>query len=357
MYDAERTLIHATAVARNGSKPSDRCAYQRYAAPGNARPDTSNRGEAGPRASSRGVEMRSPGLEDRNDVPAAAPDAPRPASLPTPTSSPLALRGTPPRASPEELTAAEQFRSIGLAELDQVRLLDRIDTKWFFHRTLVPELLARLKVDYFILETAGARIATYDSLYFDTPELAFYRQHHNKQKTRLKVRFRQYVESNLAFAEVKHKTNTGRSVKHRKPVSSIETELGPIGTELLSTETDLEPLSVVPTLRNTFARLTLARADYAERVTIDLGLGFVSATGHADLRDLAVVELKQAKRGDSPVANVLSDLGIKSSSLSKYCLGVAWTIPHAKRNNFKRLIQRLVNVGSEAAPARRYDVS
>lgn len=296
------------------------------------------------------------GTADRAGMAPRAPDPLRPASPPA-GGSPLALRGAPPQASPEELAAAGKFRSIGLDELSQVRLLDRIDTKWFLHRSLVPELLAGLRDDYFILETAGTRIASYDSLYFDTPDLTFYRQHHNKQKTRLKVRFRQYVESNLTFAEIKHKTNTGRTVKNRVAVSSIETELGPIGAQLVPPDSGLEPLSVVPTLRNAFARLTLARTDYAERVTIDLGLGFVSATGHADLRDLAVVELKQASRGESPVARVLTDLGIPSSSLSKYCLGVAWTIPHAKRNNFKRLMQRLVSVGSTMPAVRRSRVS
>ncbi len=295
--------------------------------------------------------------EGREGRSASAAEARRVDLPPAGVSSPLTLRGAPPRATPAELVAAGQLQSIGLKELDQVRLLDRIDTKWFFHRSLVPGLLARLRNDYFILETAGTRIATYDSLYFDTPELAFYRQHHNKQKTRLKVRFRQYVESNLTYAEVKHKTNTGRSVKQRVPVSSIETELGPVGAQLVSAETGLEALRVVPTIRNTFARLTLARSDYAERVTIDLGLGFVSATGHADLPDLAVLELKQGSRAESPVAVALADLGVPSSGLSKYCLGVAWTIPHAKRNNFKRLMQRLVGVGSAAPAARRSDVS
>jgi hypothetical protein len=132
-------------------------------------------------------------------------------------SSRLALRGPPPQPSPDELAAARQFQSIGLEELSRVSLLDRIDTKWFFHRSLVPELLARLGDNYFILEAAGTRIASYDSLYFDTPELTFYRQHHNKQKTRVKVRFRQYVESNLTYAEIKHKTNTGRTAKRCRP--------------------------------------------------------------------------------------------------------------------------------------------
>jgi hypothetical protein len=270
--------------------------------------------------------------------------------------SPLAIRGATPAPTAEELAAVRQFQAIGLEELDHVRLLDRIDTKWFFHRSLVPQLIACLCGDYFILETAGTRIASYDSLYFDTPELSFYRQHHNKRKPRLKVRFRQYVESDLTFVEVKHKTNTGRSVKHRVPVSSIETELGPLGSELVSAETDLEPLRIVPTIRNTFARLTLVRNDYSERVTIDLGPAFVSATGNADLPDLAVVELKQSGRAASPVANVLADMDIPSSSLSKYCLGVAWTIPNAKRNNFKRLMRRLVRVELTAPASRRADV-
>jgi hypothetical protein len=270
---------------------------------------------------------------------------------------PLGLTGAPPpSATAEEQAAAARFEAIGLPELDLVQLLDRIDTKWFFHRSLIPELLARLRDDYVILETAGTRIASYDSLYFDTPELAFYRQHHNKQKTRLKIRFRQYVESHLTFVEVKHKTNTGRSVKQRVPVSSIETALGPVGEGLVTAETGLDPVRFHPTIRNTFARLTLARSDFSERVTIDLGLAFVSATGHAELPDLAVVELKQGRRAESPVSVALAELGVPSSSLSKYCLGVAWTIPHAKRNNFKRLMQRLVRVGRSAPASRRSDV-
>ena len=292
-----------------------------------------------------------------DSLPAVAAESARPTAPTSLASSRLGLRGTPPVAVAGELAAASQFQPIGLEELDRVRLLDRIDTKWFFHRSLVPELLGRLSDDYFILETAGTRIARYDSLYFDTPELAFYRQHHNKQKTRLKVRFREYVESHLTFAEVKHKTNTGRSVKHRVAVSSIETELGPIGAQLVMAETGMEQFRFVPTIRNTFVRLTLARIDYAERVTIDVGLGFVSATGHADLPDLAVVELKQGRRGASPVASALADLRVPSSSLSKYCLGVAWTIPHAKRNNFKRLMQRLVRVGPAAPTTRRTDAA
>lgn len=109
-------------------------------------------------------------------------------------------------------------------------------------------------------------------------------------------------------------------------IIDIQTRLGSAGEQLVSAETGIDPSRLGPALRDTFARLTLARRDYSERVTVDLGLAFESASGRADLPDLAVVELKQSKRAASPVAVALAEMGVSSSSLSKYCLGVAWTI-------------------------------
>jgi SPX domain protein involved in polyphosphate accumulation len=66
-----------------------------------------------------------------------------------------------------------------------------------------------------VLEINGARLHHYQTLYFDTRDFALYSQHHNGQRARYKVRVREYLDSEMAFLEVKRKTNQNRTIKSR----------------------------------------------------------------------------------------------------------------------------------------------
>ncbi|MBK8341295.1 MAG: VTC domain-containing protein [Flavobacteriales bacterium] len=74
---------------------------------------------------------------------------------------------------------------------------------------------------YRLLEVDGVRGAEYRSLYFDSPALRHYLDHHNGRTLRSKVRFREYVGSGLCFLEVKRKTGTGRTDKARRREDAI----------------------------------------------------------------------------------------------------------------------------------------
>ena len=99
--------------------------------------------------------------------------------------------------------------------MDNVRLMDRTDTKFSFHSSQLFSILDDIKFDYTALEISGKRFAEYHTLYYDTKKLDLYMHHQNGGLNRYKVRHRTYVDSQLGFLEVKFKNNKERTKKTR----------------------------------------------------------------------------------------------------------------------------------------------
>ena len=97
------------------------------------------------------------------------------------------------------------FSPISLDEMDDVKLMSRTDTKFTFQSEKLPSLLKKMMPFYRVLSINGDLIHDYKSLYFDTDDRKFYLDHHNRRVNRHKVRFREYVGSDLTFLEIKRK--------------------------------------------------------------------------------------------------------------------------------------------------------
>ena len=105
----------------------------------------------------------------------------------------------------------ETFSPISLGEMDSIRLMNRIDTKYLTTTSVLVRLLEDAAArGYRALETDGTRLCPYDTLYYDTPELQMFLDHHNRRLVRQKVRTRTYVGSGQTFLEIKRKNNHGR---------------------------------------------------------------------------------------------------------------------------------------------------
>ena len=57
------------------------------------------------------------------------------------------------------------LRTISFDELDQVKLLDRQDTKFVFNQNQLPLILEKIKPFYRILEINNSLIFNYDNIY------------------------------------------------------------------------------------------------------------------------------------------------------------------------------------------------
>jgi len=68
---------------------------------------------------------------------------------------------------PEIKVILDSFNPVRLEEIDRVRLMDRIDTKYVFPASRVLDLLYLMDGNYSVLEVNGYRISDYTTTYFD----------------------------------------------------------------------------------------------------------------------------------------------------------------------------------------------
>ena len=73
------------------------------------------------------------------------------------------------------------YSPISLDEMEAVKLMNRVDTKYVCHESLLPAILKQAQDDYLVQEVAGKRVATYDTVYYDTEDLEMYIRHHDQQ--------------------------------------------------------------------------------------------------------------------------------------------------------------------------------
>jgi hypothetical protein len=229
-----------------------------------------------------------------------------------------------------------RFAPIGLTQMEDVALLRRIDTKYVLGEAQLTQALSHLTTAYHVLEVEGQRQQNYETLYFDTPDFALYRQHHDGWRSRYKVRSRVYADSGLAFLEVKHKTNQNITVKHRVQTPEIVTRIDDWAEDFLYTCFPYPSTALTVKLQNAFRRITLVSAHGIERVTVDLDLRFAANGTHLPLPGIVIAEVKQAGFSlRSEFVGQMRALGVRPMSFSKYCTGVAQLCDQVKTNRFK----------------------
>ena len=101
----------------------------------------------------------------------------------------------------------KQFDTATLEYVNTLNLNNRQDTKYAFRHSELSSVLEELKSNYKILEIENKKEFLYENLYYDTPDLFMYFQHHNGKLNRYKIRYRKYIDNNTIFFEIKKKTN------------------------------------------------------------------------------------------------------------------------------------------------------
>lgn len=238
------------------------------------------------------------------------------------------------------MTELQTFKGISLTDMEAVKLLNRIDSKYIFHESELPAILKEIEPYYNILEINRNRQHRYESLYFDTPDYQLYYQHHNGKPNRMKVRFRRYTDTGLTFFEVKNKTGNSRTIKYREERSCVNDTLQATDY-MLCKRLAIAPEQLQHQLWIYFDRITLVSKDFSERLTFDLNLAFRKAGSSSAYQKLVIAEVKQDKNSViSPIVQSLRCRYISSSNFSKYSVGIA-TLGNVKSNSFKPLLLKL----------------
>jgi hypothetical protein len=237
------------------------------------------------------------------------------------------------------------YPSISLSKMEDVALLNRTDTKYVLPVATLKQIMPQLSNAYSALVVNKQRCSRYQTLYFDTSEFALYHQHHAGILDRYKVRSREYVDSQLTFLEVKHKTNKGRTIKSRVQTPELATSLVSETSEFLHRAYPYNAAELEPKLWVEYTRITLVSHHRKERATIDLDLSYTWNGQTISQPHLAIVEIKQegfSHRSD--IERQLRRHQVRPTGFSKYCVGISLLYPDLKHNNFKsklRIVEKL----------------
>jgi hypothetical protein len=243
---------------------------------------------------------------------------------------------------PELPYLLRQFAPIGLAQMEAVALLDRTDTKYVMSVRELACALASLVEHYWVLDIAGIRLNSYQTLYFDTADFALYLRHHAGGRNRYKVRSRRYVDTDRSFLEVKLKTNRNRTIKRRVQTHGFVMGFTPEVSDFVGAHLPLNTPCLEPKLWIDFSRMTLVSKHDQERLTVDLNLQFGNDRQTAVLPGIVIAEVKQASLNrNSDFIRRMQAANIHPTGFSKYCIGVSMLYPGVKHNNFKPTLRRV----------------
>lgn len=229
-----------------------------------------------------------------------------------------------------------QFAPISLAEMDSVKLMNRLDKKYMLTLPLLNQALPTLQPYYRVLTIDSQQLNHYRTLYFDSDDFTLYNLHVNGRANRYKVRSREYIDSKLSFLEVKHKTPKNRTIKQRIQTNAPVKAIQNCPVNWLSKVFPLDYALLEPTLLNSFTRVTLVNTQVCERVTLDLNLCF-SANNQTIFWDgIVIAEVKlDSQQQTSKFMEAMRKLKIHPQGCSKYCLGVSMLYDHVKKNAMK----------------------
>lgn len=252
-----------------------------------------------------------------------------------------------------------EFEPINLDEMDNVKLLNRVDNKFIFTSDKLSAFLDYLKPYYKVLTIENKRTFDYESLYFDTDDFLFYQLHHRGKLNRYKVRYRKYRDTETCYLEVKFKSNIGRTNKTRKKKKSIKDELSEKSKKFLREAVPIVPPEELKSkLWIYYTRITLVHKILHERLTLDINLNYKAhnsclnektdsieskialqpllVRNEVNLPFLIIAEIKQEKfTFESPFIQLMLKKRIFPISFSKYCIGCVLLFPHLKYNRFK----------------------
>tara|TARA_B100001750_G_scaffold242269_1_gene255373 strand:- start:2264 stop:3007 length:744 start_codon:yes stop_codon:yes gene_type:complete len=234
-----------------------------------------------------------------------------------------------------------KFGTVSLNELKKVQLLRRFDTKYFLHIDNLDSILEEMRNNYKILKIKDILTQSYKTYYYDDKDQSSYIKHHNGKKNREKVRFREYLDVNDIYLEIKHKNNKGITVKKRLKTLR-EKILSQKQKDFIVRNSNFKPDNIFLENINSFNRMTFVDNNFSHRLTIDNNFSFFYKKEKFSMGDLVIIEVKES-RGNirSLIKDILKNNKIQKNRISKYCLSTFLLNKNIKSNNFKRTLLKL----------------
>lgn len=246
------------------------------------------------------------------------------------------------------ISVLSDFDGILLDDVIEGAQMERIDRKYAFPVSHIPKILEDMTAWYSIVIAAGKRISLYNSTYLDTPEFLFFQRHQRGYMNRDKIRYRSYPNTETTFLEIKHKSNTGQTLKDRILRENQSLEMDSESLQFLEQGVPaVNPEDLILSAKVDYRRIQFISKDKHERFSIDYDIQASFEGQSVEFGPVAILEVKQDYRFTSPIVRHMRDLRYFEESLSKYCLALTMLKPNLKSNRFKEDLRRLRKITNE----------
>ncbi|WP_026554936.1 polyphosphate polymerase domain-containing protein [Arthrobacter sp. 35W] len=240
-----------------------------------------------------------------------------------------------------------QLPPLSLEALNAAAALQtRVDRKYLVPLEKLSGILDSFAGEVHILQEAGLRLFAYDSVYFDTPALDSYFLAAFGRRRRYKIRTRSYLDSGVAFLEVKTEGSRSATVKERIPYDpSDRSTITPEGAEyiaqtLQATALLPPPGPLAPVLETSYGRTTLYLPGSNSRATVDFNVTWTTPRGERlVLGDAVVLETKSGST-TGQLDKHLWRHGVRPSRISKFATGMAALTPGLPANRWHQTLMR-----------------
>jgi len=247
-------------------------------------------------------------------------------------------------ASLSGLLALPQLESVSLEDVvENAALMHRVDRKYLVSLDVARNLVDVLADSHAVLQIDGRRSTTYRSTYFDTPTYTSSRSHVQGRRRRWKVRSRLYVEDQLCRIEVKTRSGRGATIKTvgsstpGRYARLVGSEREFVQRVLATTHPDVDVSALMSTAEVTYARASLADIDACTRVTLDWNLMATLRGGDAWIDENYVLIETKGSAVPARADRVLTSLGARPRSFSKYVAATSLVRPDIADNDLRHL--------------------
>lgn len=229
------------------------------------------------------------------------------------------------------------YSSVKLSDIQSgnAGLMKRQETKFILTQDQLLTCLEMFKNDFSVLVINENCTHRYNTRYYDTEDLQSYNDHHRGKNVRFKIRKRKYISNGESFFEIKLRSNKKSINKYRIPSNFEENEINETEQQYIK--------SYLPTfekrlynfiLQNDYTRIVLINKGKNLRITFDYNIAFLCGDNSIHINNIVIAEFKYNKMPKDYIQK-MTNLGVCSTSFSKYCIGTAILNDKVKRNNFK----------------------
>ncbi|MBT3864533.1 VTC domain-containing protein [Candidatus Peregrinibacteria bacterium] len=219
----------------------------------------------------------------------------------------------------------------------------RREYKFLIPRRILGEVLGYLADDFYYSRSGENSVCHYKSVYYDTDDYKFFRQHRQGKFNRIKVRTREYGNRiSSTFVECKMKVRGMRTQKDRSP---IDTFAGVLDKDFIHDKLSSYGLTVDDLTKETiirYNRIFLISKDFKRRVTLDFDI-YAKNKGGGEVEivpEYCVLEVKDHRYPKEVGAFLKRTYGIRRTGFSKYCVSLCVLNDSLKRNKWKQILKK-----------------